>query len=426
MLYYIIRFLYERYKKIDDSERSLKEYIAQLRLKKTMENQIELNPINIAVVAPTGAGKTALISTVIEYIDNKQDFAEGYEIEFANQASEVLLKEFNNELDGKLAAQNMEFDSKLIKSTSTCQEYDFNIIFRGQDTAYIQPFKILDIPGGYVNNSGNYQKEEIDKFRKHLDSSCILWIPIDAPILMETSTQQEKGSSAVLRCVTNLKKYVKEWSQNAKKAGKPVFANFVLVKSEKYFSKDIKGEYKQCKIQFDEAYGHSPDPETPSVVDIIKQNCGELASISCIGVETIGSIQMKKSQWKDGAINVRYSVTDTVRKIEGAQYLIKDALKLAISNVKIEIDKIRQEAELKEEAGEKMVDKASQILNDGNIFSVFFNWITGELEKAKNRMEQGVRTVEESKNEIAGLEQLIVFLTNLYPKDESSKYYRPL
>ncbi len=291
----------------------------------------ELETINIAVVAPTGAGKTALISTVCDYIKANSNKAKGYTLEIENSAAQEL-NGFTKAVSAQLAGQNMSFKSALIKPTKECQEYEFSMNFTDKTTglAIKQPFKIMDIPGAFINNRLDYENDsEYQRFINHLDTSRILWIPVDTPILMECETPDEKSLSDEIRCTTNLKDFCVEWAQFAAENKQLDFCNFVLLKCEKYFSHDSQNAYNGCKKRFDDSYG--------DIIDAMKSQNKE-DKFACIAVETIGSAKANTVRWTSNNLEVEYIATGLHRKIQGADCLLHDAMRVAINNVNSEID----------------------------------------------------------------------------------------
>ena len=351
-----------------------------------MEKRLE--PINIAVVAPTGAGKTALISTVCDYIKANSNKAKGYTLEIANAAA-LELNDFKKNLSAQLAGKNLNFKSQLIQPTDTCSEYMFSINFsdKASGVSIKQPFKILDIPGAFVNNPLLYEnQEQYQKFINHLDTSRILWIPIDTPVLMEANTSDKKSKSDLIRCTPNLKDFAVEWAQYAEGNGKLDFCNFVLVKCETYFSQDTQDRYKGCKQRFDEAYG--------DIVSAMRNNNHE-DKIACVAVETIGPVKVKQAQWADESCEVEYTVEGVNQKIQGADCLLRDALFVAKDNVSNEIDI---------ENAKKKVDRAYYSEKLNSIISERSQKIR-TLEARRNEMESQKRKLSEAeiKLENAGI-----------------------
>jgi hypothetical protein len=321
----------------------------------------KLDIVNIAVIAPTGAGKTALISTVCDYIRESKatNKAKGYNFDIHDIVAEDAA-DFATALDGKLAAKNLDFNSALIPGSRECAEYTFSIKFTDKNTGFTieQPFCVLDIPGAFINNPDSYKNNaQYDKFINHLDNSRILWIPIDAPVLMECNTDTQKGYSRVLRRRDNLKRFAKEWAEFAAENNVTDYCNFVLVKCESYFSKDTSGQYNFCKNRFDEEY--------KSVVDTIR-SVNQEDKIACVAVETIGAVRVNTSGWSGGNLSVKYVVEETDRHIRGAEYLLKDVLKVAKANVETEVEKrkalkVSQAQGLKTDLQRIIADKQAKI-----------------------------------------------------------------
>ncbi|MBR4625408.1 MAG: hypothetical protein IKO56_07730 [Alphaproteobacteria bacterium] len=296
--------------------------------------KIELVPIKIAVIAPTGAGKTALISTVCDYIKSNSNMADGYSLEIENRAAKEL-NQFKQHLLNQLAGRDLEFNLQMIEPTDQCTDYEFSMKFEDKQVGLTikQPFVIKDIPGAFVNNRFMYENDtEYEEFINHLDSSRILWIPIDTPVMMECKNPKECSMSDAARCTANLEDFAREWAQYAAKNGRLDFCNFVLVKCETYFSQDTDNEYNGCKGRFDEAYGN--------VIDAIKNNNNE-DTVSCVAVETIGPVRINQQvcKWNEnGNFEAKYIVTGTKRQVKGVDCLLRDVFLIAKENVEYEVD----------------------------------------------------------------------------------------
>lgn len=343
----------------------------------------ELETINIAVVAPTGAGKTALISTVCDYIKANSNKAKGYTLEIENSAAQEL-NGFTKAVSAQLAGQNMSFKSALIKPTKECQEYEFSMNFSDKTTGLSikQPFKILDIPGAFINNRLKYEDDsEYNKFIDHLDRSRILWIPIDTPILMECETSAEKSLSDEIRCTTNLQDFCVEWAQFAAENNKLDFCNFVLLKCEKYFSHDLQNAFNGCKKRFDDSYGE--------IIEAMKRQNKE-DKFACVAVETIGAAKANTVKWTSNNLEVEYIATGLHRKIQGADCLLHDAMLVAINNVNVEID----------------VQKAAKE-TDKSKFTSALNKIIEEQQQKINEMESREQKIAAETDKLRGYESQV-------------------
>lgn len=345
-----------------------------------------LEPINISVVAPTGAGKTALISTICDYIKKNSNKAKGFTIKITNSAAEEL-NNFATNLSGQLASKNMNFNSGLIKGTTECTEYEFSIVFTDRKTnvEVAQPFKILDIPGAFINNPSKYEDDsEYKKFISHLDQSRILWIPVDAAVMMEAVSDNQKGYSAIIRRVSNLEDFILEWSDFAAENDTIDYCNFVLVKSESYFSQDFDKKYNCCINQFNESYG-------PLIEKIKERNTQD--KLSCVAVETIGSIKVNSAKWdpKDHSCKVDYEVCDTQRNIRGADCLLNDAMKVAKENIQKHIDVIKA---CKQDEVSKFDAQKRELIEE-------HRRKINQLEQIKNTLSNDLYKLNEQKRELS-------------------------
>lgn len=440
-------------------------------------NNVVLNPVNIAVVAPTGAGKTALISTVCDFIKSKTNKADGFILEIEGKAAKEL-NTFKMKLKANLSAKNVKFDSATIDPTSECTHYDFSISLQNENLLIKQPFKILDIPGAFINDPYSFQNSsEYEMFIKHLDSSRILWVPIDAAVLMEAKTQDQITASELIRRVSNLEDFVKEWSDFAAKNNKTDYCNFVLLKSESYFSKDVLKKYNFCQKRFDESY--------KSIINKVKESNSE-DKLSCVAVETIGCVRVNRSKWNTKAdepsCDVDFDVLGTQQEIKGVDALLTDVMKVARANINEQIDivktaksseaselrifkdelvdKYRREREcltnnqttLKYELENLQKDELELIKK--NLWDVIMDYFNENIKKLREKIYKTklhIQSIEEEidklnskiesissmqvendndlsrvENEIAVYTSLMEKLSSLTSENLSSEYYRPL
>lgn len=440
-------------------------------------NEVALEPVNIAVVAPTGAGKTALISTICDYIKSKTNKADGFILEVEGKAAKEL-NTFRMKLKANLAAKNVKFDSATIDPTSECTHYDFSISLQNGDLRIKQPFKILDIPGAFINDRFAYENSsEYEEFINHLDHSRILWIPIDAAVLMEAKSEAQITASEIIRRISDLETFVKEWSDFAAKNGKTDYCNFVLLKCESYFSKDVLKKHNFCQKRFDESY--------KEIIDLVKSTNSE-DKLSCVAVETIGCVRVNRSKWntkeKEEACDVEFDVLGTHQEIRGVDALLIDVMKVARANINEQIDIVKKrksseaselrkfkeeliakyqsekdilttrQTELNYEL-EKLQKDELELVNKGivDVIIDFFNdnikklrekirntklhilSIEQDIESLNSKIEEISSMQVDTDNDLTNVEAEIAVYTNLLEKlssltseNISSEYYRPL
>lgn len=342
--------------------------------------EFNLTPINVAMLAPTGAGKTSLLSTVVKYIEDKLNVAEGFRIKPCNRADEVVLNTFNTDLRSKIDAEDFHFDAGFLPGNAVARKFEFEITLTSQaNTEVKQKFVIMDIPGVWLDPERRTDATGWEEFKKHLYNSRIIWIPIEATVLMEVNqnSAREKGLSSRISCREEIEKLVKEWAEFRQKDKLAASANFVITKCETYHSKSerrnkdnelINTKADQCRDLFTKYYGES--------IELIRRECPSV-EITYIPVETIGCVKLIDSDWiseegKRPYLSCSFTITPpNKRQIAGAESLVKSILDYSVNQIKANLDDVSK--------------GASQVIqeNENSIFKRLKNWWTGKTELAK-------------------------------------------
>ncbi len=369
---------------------------------------MELTPINVAMIAPTGAGKTSLLSTIVKYIKDNLNVAEGFGIKPCNRKDEVVLNTFNTELRAKIDAEDFKFDSGFLPGTTVSRKFEFEITLTSQaDTEVNQKFVIMDIPGAWLEPDQRTNVAGWDEFKGHLNNSRIIWIPIEATVLMEVdqNSARQKGLSSRVSCRDEIENLVKEWAQFRQKDGLPASANFVITKCETYHSKDdSKGKIKadHCKELFNKYYGEA--------IEQIRKECPKV-EICYVPVETVGCVKCIDSDWKSEEgkrpyLSCEYTVTAPFKQvIAGAESLVKPILEYSVAQIQAELN--------------AMSANAKQVLDEDNPFYVIADWITGKRKVAKYTQSEVAKLVP-------CLEKLGARLEQLRQIGDHYKYYKHL
>ncbi len=368
---------------------------------------MELTPINVAMIAPTGAGKTSLLSTIVKYIKDNLNVADGFGISPCNRRDEVVLNTFNTELRAKIEAEDFKFESGFLPGTTISRKFEFEITLISQaETEVKQKFVIMDIPGAWLEPDQRTNVTGWDEFKQHLYNSRIIWIPVEATVLMEVNqnSAREKGLSSRISCRDEIENLVKEWAQFRQKDGLPASANFVITKCETYHSKDdSKNKVKadQCKELFSKYYGEA--------IEQIRKECPRV-EISYVPVETVGCVKCIDSDWKSDEgkrpyLSCEYTVTALKQVIAGAESLVKPILDYSVVQIQAELD--------------MMSSSAKKVLDEDNPFFILADWITGKREKAKYAQSEVNKLVP-------CLEKLGTRLEQLRQVGDQYKYYRHL
>jgi len=327
--------------------------------------EFNLTPINVAMLAPTGAGKTSLLSTIVKYIQDNLNVADGFGIKACNSKDEKVLNVFNSDLRSKIDAEDFHFDSGFLPGNTVARKFEFEVTLKSQaNTEVKQKFVIMDIPGAWLDPDRRTDVSGWEDFKRHLYESRIVWIPIEATVLMEVNqnSSREKGLSSRISCREEIENLVKEWAQFRQKDGLPASANFVITKCETYHSKDdSKNKVKadQCRGLFSKYYGEA--------IELIRRECPSV-EIAYIPVETIGCVKLIDSDWisEEGNrpfLSCEYTVTAPYkRQVAGAESLVSSILDYSIVSIQAELDTVAKDAA-------KIFSE-----NDESIFKRLGNW----------------------------------------------------
>lgn len=369
-------------------------------------NEYKLPPIHIAMVAPSGAGKTSLLSTVYEFMKSKFNRDDSFSIRPCNQNDRLILNKFNQEVNDKLKAGSLKFQSGL-NATQASKKFEFELSFEKNGQRVSQILSFMDIPGGWITDPDSHKD-----FVEHLKLSHFLWIPIEAPVLMTVKNSNERGLSSSKLQTTYIQELVNQWTTSCDAEGRPANVCFILSKCETYFSQDkTESLATKCKERFDDNF--------KEIVQSIHDNYSN-AQIHYVPVETIGPIKLIVSDWEqDGNgnwyLDTQYKITDNVRKIAGAKYLMDGILNFAAGQIKALLYQVKSDTE------KTKAEKEAEA-NPSNPFKWLIGKITGRIANAKeNLVEINAFLVQ--------LEQLKNKFESLLPsiqEKEDNKYFQNL
>lgn len=371
---------------------------------------MELTPINVAMLAPTGAGKTSLLSTVVKYIKDNLNVADGFGIKPCNRKDEVVLNTFNSDLHTKIEAEDFKFDSGFLPGNADARKFEFEITLKSQaDTEVKQKFVVMDIPGAWLEPDRRSSASGWEDFKQHLYSSRIVWIPVEATVLMEVkqNSSNQKKLSGQISCREVVESLLKDWAQFRHRDGLPASALFVMTKCETYHSKDdSKNNVKAdlCRELFMKYYGPA--------IDQIRKECSQV-EIGYVPVETIGCVKLVDSDWiseegKRPYLSCEYNVVPPRRRvIAGAESLVSPILEYSVVQIQVELDNMSDNAK-------KVFDE-----NDSSIFGRLKNWLQGNTKRAKY-------TAAEVEKLRPSLEKLGARLEQLRLVGDQYRYYKLL
>lgn len=251
-----------------------------------MASSSTLSPIKISLVAPQRAGKTTLTALVLG--DTVRSLPAPFKVSPATDADQDRIAKHNRELHAAIISEDFIFNPEPgIKGTG--QEivmYTFKIEFK----ELVQPFSLMDIPGGWFKGSRNRPPDLWEHYKEHLHTSVALWVPIDSVILAEAQFPAEKKKSRQLLMTTDIRDIVQEWAKYRQlNEQEPAILCFVPMKCETYFSqamnRRIPDDFFNCFLN-----------EYQLVLDAAKEACPH-CQVYYTPVESIGCISLKYMDW---------------------------------------------------------------------------------------------------------------------------------
>ncbi|MHC6203049.1 hypothetical protein ACYULU_07630 [Breznakiellaceae bacterium SP9] len=334
----------------------------------------ELPPINVSLVAPSGAGKTTLLSTVMMHTRKALNKAGGFQIRPKLRTDEIILSKFDTDLEACIAAGSIEIDIGSVPPTLDSQKYTFEIVYENKDkkVSVTQPFVMMDIPGGWLDPERR-PEVKYNEFKEHLHKSSVLWIPVEAPLLMKAIKPLDKAAASKLMKIQTVGEIAQEWAQfRGAKPEEPASVFFAPVKCETYFSKDKSGKFaKEFEALFDEKY-------RPMIKDI-KDAC-HVCGVFYAPLESLGCINLIDAEWKDGQLLTEYKIIDPPRKVAGAEALTYTIYEYGA-------DQIVKAFGMNLQTIEKMV-------NHGNPFKWLVNQISGRNKEVQKQLDDLKEMIE--------------------------------
>jgi GTP-binding protein EngB required for normal cell division len=266
-----------------------------------MAESFKLPPIYVSVAGPSGVGKTTLIATIMRDVTN--DLPAPFKVSPATLADAERIAKFNRKLQAAISAESFTFNSQALGGTQEIAVYEYRIEYKDMVQ---QPFDIMDIPGGWLW----VEKRPVDqwqRYEEHLHRSSSLWIPVEAPLLMEAKTPDEKNKAALFLMTTDVRDVVEQWAKYRElevHRDEPAVLCFAPIKCETYFSRASKPNipdrfYEAFMLKYTE------------IVNIAKSKCPR-CEIFYAPVESIGCVKLQKMDWhlksEDQAPTIRYTI----------------------------------------------------------------------------------------------------------------------
>lgn len=376
-----------------------------------------ISPINISLVAPQRVGKTTLTALVLG--DTTKALPAPFKVSPGTDADQDRIAKHNRALHAAIVSEDFIFNPEPgIKGTG--QEivmYTFKIEFQ----ELVQPFALMDIPGGWFRGSQNRPPDLWEQYKEHLHTSIALWVPIDSVILAEALDPAERKKSRQLLMTTDVRDIVQEWAKYRRlKDQEPAILCFVPMKCETYFSQAMN---RRIPEHFFTGFIN----EYQLVLDAAKEACPH-CKVYYTPVESIGCISLNHIEWnlendevfevdeQTVPVSVIYkTIPPYYQKIAGIEALTAPLYRYGA-------DRINQLLDARIKGAIRERNRKQKELDERDLFTWFLDLFGGKAEKLE-KIGNLTKLADALEHDLAALGSA---LQELADRSVKAPYYREL
>jgi len=248
--------------------------------------------IRVTMMGPSRVGKTTLLTAILE---NARALLEGTSVTMlpADLATEERLRKNDIELTGDLMAG--EFRAGSLSMTTDVSIYRM-LISPGVEGAGLR-MDFLDFPGGLLTPSVRATRggDDWQEIQLVLRVSTAMLIPIDAVVLMEARSTDEKRAIPGILGLGDVRKLVEDWAKHRnRERDQPGTLILSPVKCESYFT-DNGGRGRDRGVDLfnrvQDVYG--------SVIDTVRNEAKNVhIDIVYSPIDSIGCVELVNPRWK--------------------------------------------------------------------------------------------------------------------------------
>jgi hypothetical protein len=258
-------------------------------------NQTRNMEYKIGLFGPTRVGKTSMIASLLE---EGQKLLAGTDVSIDAVDDTVnRVNRYRDKLRGSLMVG--EFNPGGLSGSQELIKMELAISVGTSKLSWA----ILDYPGSWINETTRPPESQNDwnYCQEWIKESIVFLVPIDAAVVMESTTGEERGLASETLQITQAAKVASEWVKGRIKKQEPGLLILVPVKCETYFS-DNAGKNDKSADLFDRIQMFYRD-----VIDAVHQEingaknnpetyCPEIL-IQYHPIDTIGCVEIKDAKW---------------------------------------------------------------------------------------------------------------------------------
>lgn len=308
----------------------------------------------IGIVAPSRIGKTSLVTAILSDAQNLLAGAP-LVIKPNDLKTNARINQHKSELRGSLRAG--EFDTGAMGGTQ--EPFTFSLLLqhtnKNDKNGII--LDLMDYPGGWMSGFGVDDEAEKLKCAQFIHESAVLFVVVDASLIMEAASLSQKSAIDGILCVPATENIVREWAKNrAKNPDEPALLLICPVKCESYFN-DNGGS----KDRAEELYKKVVDDVYRELLPIIDSECVKQAEISYMPVDTLGCVEFVRAKWtKDPTAEGGYKVDPHFKVRSNAKESVKGADDVLIAIAKQLVSANTRRKKKEAEAMKNQADNAAR------------------------------------------------------------------
>lgn len=247
-------------------------------------------PFRISLLGPSGVGKTSLVTAMLAE-SQKILAGSGAAMRPVGRRTSDAIARNQFQLEEYLLAG--QFTADRFRLQGTREAFTFTLGFDLRTPGSGISIELLDFPGGWLSarrtraDYGPLWRET----RDFIVSSTILLMPVDATMLMEASTSEQRSAVRRLLAIEDMAEITREWATaRRERSAEPALAVFCPLKCETYFSDNggTRDASALLRTKVEEVYR-----DVIGAIEAVEPK----ASILYAPIDTLGCVELVGADW---------------------------------------------------------------------------------------------------------------------------------
>lgn len=273
-------------------------------------------PFRISLLGPSGVGKTSLVTAMLAE-SQKILAGSGAAMRPVGLETSDAIARNQFQLDEYLLAG--EFTAADFRHSGTRDSFIFTLGFDLRTPGSGISIELFDFPGGWL--SARRTREDYGPLwheaRDFIVSSTILLVPVDATMLMEARTLEQRDAVRRLLAIEDVAEITREWATaRREQSAEPALAVFCPLKCESYFADNggTRDRSAPLRRKVEEVYH--------DVISAIGETAPK-ASVLYAPIDTLGCVELVDADWISDDLSglelrARYRIRGSEPKISRA------------------------------------------------------------------------------------------------------------